>query len=197
MYNTCPKCGLISSAGSQYCDCGFNFQTLQLADAHPAVRLSQAKPGRPCAGSHQYGEKKRCPNCGSNDVRAMTRKETIAFYGSDTLVLSLPRKCRECGQEYEVIPSQRGCVLMMVLGAAGTLIGAVFLVVSIWYASQALWGMAGGGIFLGSTLLAASVAVYVRYRQHLQSCYGQTPIEAPFQQKQAVDRDRNQNGDIP
>src|SRR5262249_55916786 len=128
-----------------------------------------AKPG----GQSKYGDKKRCPNCGSNAVRGMTRKEMISFYGSNILVLSVPRKCRACGHGYEVIPSKRVCVIMMMLAAAETLIGALLSMGGfVWWAmgGEQVWGgEVCGALVFGFALIGHSMVVYGRYRHHLKS----------------------------
>ena len=129
------------------------------------------QPAKP-VGPSTYGEKKRCPNCGSNHVRGMTRKETISFYGSNILVPSVPRKCRACGHEYEVIPSKGLCVMIMIFAAIGTLTGASWSVGSFVLGAteggeSLCWGVVIG--LPGIALMGSSMVVYVRFRQYLRS----------------------------
>jgi hypothetical protein len=99
--------------------------------------------------AHIYGEKKRCPNCGSNDVRKMSNREIQEFYGSNMLILSVPRKCRACGQEYEIKPSRGGCVVMMVVGVVGVVFGVLLSLLGLGILIFGLSKGANAGTFGG------------------------------------------------
>jgi hypothetical protein len=76
---------------------------------------------------------RKCPHCGSANVRAMTKEETGAFYGSASFVIRRPRTCLSCGHGWEPTPSQFACLVMM--GAAAlvsvTLIAFCFACVAL------------------------------------------------------------------
>jgi uncharacterized protein (DUF983 family) len=77
------------------------------------------------------GAKMKCPKCGSDQVRAMSRAEMNEYLGGgDRFVLSVPRKCTVCGHGYKAIPSKAGYAVLffavlvtlglVVLGALGS-----------------------------------------------------------------------------
>jgi uncharacterized protein (DUF983 family) len=58
------------------------------------------------------GEKMKCPKCGSDHVRAMSRAEMEEYLGGNRFVLTVPRKCKVCGHEYKAIPSKAGYAVL-------------------------------------------------------------------------------------
>jgi DNA-directed RNA polymerase subunit M/transcription elongation factor TFIIS len=162
---TCPKCN----------------SSVTVSDATASESLATNEPNQPDAEERlKYGEKNRCPKCGSDRVRRMSAAELQEFYGGNPFVLSPPRKCSSCGHGYEAIPSAAGCYTMMALSALGVLVGAGFVVLGILapfivrsddkVEVNPLWviGRSIIAVLFGGSLIYGSFRGFSKYRGHLQ-----------------------------
>jgi hypothetical protein len=119
----------------------------------------------------RLGDKKRCPSCGGQNVRAMTGAETTAYYGRETLVHARPRKCRDCGCAYEPIPSKPSCLILTGVGVLGVVLGCLVTVLGFVMCLQNL--LSGLGVVsLGVPVLLGSWFAVSKYRRHLRELYG-------------------------
>ncbi len=75
------------------------------------------------------GEKMKCPKCGSDQVCAMSRAEMGDYLGGNRFVLSVPRKCEDCGHRYKAIPSRAGYAVLYfaVLATLGLVVWCALL----------------------------------------------------------------------
>lgn len=76
----------------------------------------------------KYGEKKCCPKCASDRVRAMYDDEMANFLGP-TFAVNRPRKCKNCKHCYELVPSSAARYLLLVIAVMGLFVGVLFILI--------------------------------------------------------------------
>lgn len=130
-----------------------SFNNPKKEESSPSTPPPESAPGSPLK---KFGEKNRCPECGNDQVRAMSNAEMRQYFGTVRLlwgslemqrnpfVLSAPRKCEKCGHGYEIRPTRAGCVAMMLLSAL------VVLPLGLGLTGVAVFGIVGAFLFPAS-----------------------------------------------
>jgi hypothetical protein len=84
------------------------------------------------------GPKDRCPACGANNSVPLGDKALEAFYGeykqARPLLLYRPRKCKECGQRWEVNPPRSALLAGIAVLGVGLVLCLVVIGLCAWWA---------------------------------------------------------------